>query len=58
MTLDEIDAALFVVNAKVDALKEEGRALIRERDKVIAIAKIAAMPEAERAALLEVMRNS
>lgn len=57
MTLQEIDAALAALNAQVDNLKEEARALTRNRDRVIAGAKIAAMPDAEKAALLALLKG-
>ena len=52
MTIQEIDEALASINAQVDKLKEEARVLVRNRDRVVAGAKIAAMPAAEREALL------
>lgn len=52
MTLQEIDAALAAMNADIDRMKNEARVLSRQRDRVIAIAKIAAMPQAEKDALL------
>ena len=58
MTLQEIDAALAALNAQVDALKEQARVLVRSRDRVVAGAKIAAMSEAEREALMAIMQGA
>lgn len=57
MTLQEIEAALAATNATVDELKASARELARKRDRAIAEAKIAAMPEAEREALLAVLKG-
>ena len=57
MTIQEIDQALAAINAQVDGLKEEARALVRNRDRVLAGAKVAAMPAAEKEALLALLKG-
>lgn len=57
MTLDEVVAALYEVNALVDEAKEQARQLTAHRDKLIAQQKakdlLDGMSEAERAALVQ-----
>ena len=57
MNIQETDAALALINAQVDKLKDEARLLVRNRERLLAKAKIDAMPEAEKAALLAVMKG-
>ena len=57
MNIQETDAALALINAQVDKLKNEARTLVRNRERLLARAKVDAMPEAEKAALLEAMKD-
>lgn len=57
MNITEIESALTRINQEVDILKIEARRISRMRDRALAEEKIAAMPDAEKAALLALLKG-